>query len=112
VQEILGGPADRWVPILRVLLDPLLADGVEASIGFEFDDGGSAGLMIRNQVAAVVAFDQCDLKLSVTKAAWAKLLGGKVGLSEVLAQMSELSSGDLQTVTTLLSCFDLESFKR
>lgn len=112
VQEILGGPADRWVPILRVLLDPLLADGVEASIGFEFDDGGSAGLMIRNQVAAVVTFDQCDLKLSVTKAAWAKLLGGKVGLSEVLAQMSELSSGDLQTVTTLLSCFDLESFKR
>ena len=112
VQEILGGPADRWVPILRVLLDPLLADGVEASIGFEFDDGGSAGLMIRNQVAAVVAFEQCDLKLSVTKAAWAKLLGGKVGLSEVLAQMSELSSGDLQTVTTLLSCFDLESFKR
>ena len=112
VQEILGGPADRWVPILRVLLDPLLADGVEASIGFEFDDGGSAGLMIRNQVAAVVAFDQCDLKLSVTKAAWAKLLGGKVGLSELLAQMSELSSGDLQTVTTLLSCFDLESFKR
>ena len=112
VQEILGGPADRWVPILRVLLDPLLADGVEASIGFEFDDGGSAGLMIRNQVAAVVAFDQCDLKLSVTKAAWAKLLGGKLGLSEVLAQMSELSSGDLQTVTTLLSCFDLESFKR
>ena len=112
VQEILGGPADRWVPILRVLLDPLLADGAEASIGFEFDDGGSAGLMIRNQVAAVVAFDQCDLKLSVTKAAWAKLLGGKVGLSEVLAQMSELSSGDLQTVTTLLSCFDLESFKR
>lgn len=112
VQEILSGPADRWVPILRVLLDPLLADGVEASIGFEFDDGGSAGLMIRNQVAAVVAFDQCDLKLSVTKAAWAKLLGGKVGLSEVLAQMSELSSGDLQTVTTLLSCFDLESFKR
>jgi alkyl sulfatase BDS1-like metallo-beta-lactamase superfamily hydrolase len=112
VQEILSGPADRWVPILRVLLDPLLADGVEASIGFEFDDGGSAGLMIRNQVAAVMAFNQCDLKLSVTKTAWAKLLSGKVGLSEVLAQMSKLSSGDLQKVTTLLSCFDLESFKR
>ena len=111
-QEVLAGPADRWVPILRVLLDPLLAESVQGSIGFKFDDGGSAGLMIRNQVAAVVDFDQCDLKLSMTKAAWAKLLGGKMGLSEVLSGMNDLSIEDTKKATDLLAVFDLETLKR
>jgi len=94
------------------LLDPLLAESVQGSIGFKFDDGGSAGLMIRNQVAAVVDFDQCDLKLSMTKAAWAKLLGGKMGLSEVLSGMNDLSIEDTKKATDLLAVFDLETLKR
>ena len=68
--------------------------------------------MIRNEVAAVVAFDQCDLKLSVTKAAWAKLLGGKMGLSEVLCGISDLSMEDAKMATDLLTVFDLETLKR
>ena len=68
--------------------------------------------MIRNQVAAVVGFDQCDLKLSVTKAAWAKLLGGKMALSEVLSGISDLSMEDAKKATDLLAVFDLETLKR
>jgi alkyl sulfatase BDS1-like metallo-beta-lactamase superfamily hydrolase len=111
-QEILSGPADRWVPILRVLLNPIDAEFVQGSIGFKFDDGGSAGLKIRNQIAASIPADQCDIVWTIEKSAWAKLLGGKIVLSELLADSSNLSTEDAKKITHLLGVFDLATLKR
>ena len=111
-QEVLNGLAARWVPILAVLLDPAEAESVEGSVGFSFDDGSSSGLCVRNQIAASVTFEECDIKLSMTKSAWAKLLGAKLGLSDVLLEVEGLSVDTLESAKGILSIFDLESLKR
>ncbi len=111
-QEILSSSAARWVPILRVLLDPEKIGSRQGSIGFDFDDGSSSGLMIRNQVAVSVPSERCDTKLSLSKEVWAKLLGGKLALSEVLIGMEGVLDEDREQAINLLSAFDLETLQR
>ena len=112
VQEIMSSSAARWVPILRVLLDPEKIGSREGSIGFDFDDDSSRGLMIRNQVAVSVPSERCDIRLPFSKEAWAKLLGGKLALSEVLSDLEGVSDEDRRQVVGLLSAFDLETLQR
>ena len=110
-QEVLSGQGARWVPILRVLLDADAAADFYGSIGFTFDDGSSAGLLIRHSVAVPVAQQECDLQITLTVALWAKLLAGKMTLSSVLAEQSNLSQDERAKTQALLSRFDIESFK-
>ena len=111
-QEILSSSAARWVPILRVLLNPEKIGSRQGSIGFDFDDGSSSGLMIRNQVAVSVPSERCNTRLSLSKEVWAKLLGGKLALSEVLIGMEGILDEDREQAINLLSAFDLETLQR
>ena len=110
-QEILSGDSARWVPILRVLLDPKRLGEQVGSIGFYFDDGTSAGLTIRSQVAVSVAPEECEIRLNLTKSTWAKLLGEKVFLSNVLQEVNDLTEKEREKVISLLSSFDLVSLQ-
>lgn len=109
--EVLAAPAARWVPVLRVLLDYRAADGLSGSIGFTFDDGSSAGLLFRNQVAVPIESDKAGIIWSLSKSAWADLLSCKATLSDTLSRESNVSGGTADDVRQLLSCFDIESFK-
>ena len=68
--------------------------------------------MIRNQVAVSVPSERCDIRLPFSKEAWAKLLGGKLALSEVLSDIGGVSDEDRHQVVGLLSAFDLETLQR
>ena len=98
-------------PILRVLLDPRRLGEQVGSIGFYFDDGSSAGLTIRSQVAVSVAPEECEIRLNLTKSTWAKLLGAKVFLSDVLQEVNDLTEKEREKVISLLSSFDLVSLQ-
>ena len=111
-QEILSGESARWVPILRVLLDPQRIGEQLGSIGFYFDDGSSAGLIIRSQVAVGIAPEDCEIKLNLTQTSWAKLLAAKVSLSDVLQDVNDLTEKEREKVISLLSSFDLVSLQR
>ncbi len=110
-QEVLSGQGARWVPILRVLLDADAATDVYGSIGFTFDDGSSAGLLIRHSVAVPVAIQACDLQITLAVSTWAKLLAGKTSLSSVLAEHGNLSVDQTTQIQALLALFDLPSFR-
>jgi len=109
--EVLATEAARWVPVLRVLLDYQKAEGVTGSIGFFFDDGSSAGLTLRNQVAVPTAADAARLRWTLPKSAWADLLSNKSPLSQILTEQPALEGGSSSDVQALLACFDLDSFK-
>jgi alkyl sulfatase BDS1-like metallo-beta-lactamase superfamily hydrolase len=110
-QEVLSGQGARWVPILRVLLDADAATDFYGSLGFTFDDGSSAGLLIRHSVAVPVAAQDCELQMTLPVATWAKLLAGKTALSGVLAEQSNLSVDQTTQIQALLSRFDVASFR-
>jgi len=109
--EVLATEAARWVPVLRVLLDYQKAEGVTGSIGFFFDDGSSAGLTLRNQVAVPTAADAARLRWTLPKSAWADLLSNKSPLSQILTEQPALEGGSSSDVQALLACFDLDSFR-
>ena len=109
-REILNTRAGQWVSVLKVLLVPMRSAGKSGSLGFEFSDGSSAGLIIRNQVAVPCELDQCDSVIKVDHAAWAKLLGGKMNLSEFLESASGLTVEGKSKASELLACFDLPGF--
>jgi len=109
-REILNSSAGRWVAVLKVLLDPGRAAGKAGSIGFEFSDGSSAGLWIRNQVAVPCSLDCCDCVLHAEHADWAKLLAGKMSLTEFLLACDGLTDQGRSTARSLLGCFDLPGF--
>ena len=108
---MLSGQGARWVPILRVLLDAEAATDFYGSIGFTFDDGSSAGLLIRHSVAVPVAIQACELQITLAVSTWAKLLAGKMSLSAVLAEHGNLSVDQTRQVQTLLALFDVPSFR-
>ena len=110
--EVLATDAARWVPVLRVLLDYEKARGLVGSIGFFFDDGSSAGLILRNQVAVPTAADAAAIQWRLSKNAWADLLANKSSLSQALADEPGLEGGTMDEVRALLGCFELDSFQR
>ena len=52
------------------------------------------------------------IKLNLTKTSWAKLLGTKVSLSDVLQDVNDLTEKEREKVISLLSSFDLVSLQR
>jgi alkyl sulfatase BDS1-like metallo-beta-lactamase superfamily hydrolase len=110
--EVLSTSGARWVAILRVLLNAELAGETRGSIGFVFDDGTDAGLIIRHGVAVPVSSDRCQIVLNVSKPDWAKLLAGKLDLSAVLAQQRDFPERHRDEARQLLKLFDLASFQR
>ena len=109
-REVLNSSAARWVGVLKVLLNPDRAAGKTGSIGFEFSDGSRAGLVIRNQVAVPSTLDCCDRVLQAGHHDWARLLAGKMNLSDFLASCHSLTDEDTSVAQELLACFDLPEF--
>ena len=58
-----------------------------------------------------VAPEECEIRLNLTKSTWAKLLGAKVFLSDVLQEVNDLTEKEREKVISLLSSFDLVSFQ-
>ena len=58
-----------------------------------------------------VAPEECEIRLNLTKSTWAKLLGAKVFLSDVLQEVNDLTEKEREKVFSLLSSFDLVSLQ-
>jgi alkyl sulfatase BDS1-like metallo-beta-lactamase superfamily hydrolase len=107
--ELLANPPATFVPVLRVLLVPERAAGLNDTLAWQFDDGTRAGLALRHQVA--VPFDGVDAAhcLHLSGATWAALLAGRLRLSDALSAGDVRIEGDAAQARRLLACFDLDS---
>jgi alkyl sulfatase BDS1-like metallo-beta-lactamase superfamily hydrolase len=111
-RQVLAAPITGSVAVLRVMLDPDAADGLDIHLGWRFDDGSHCGLHLRNGIAAVTDGVRADTVLTCTTAAWAAVLGGRTTLTDALANDQITIEGDLATARRALACFDVEGLRR
>ena len=75
---------------------------------FKFDDGSSAGLTLRNQVAVPTDGSNSSINIELSHESWARLLSGKIS-PEAAALSGELNvvRGSLDEFLMIMGVFDL-----
>ena len=109
--QVLGAPADRSVHILRVLVDPDLAHGIDLRLGWRFADGTVTGLHLRNSIACPIDGVEVDATIVCAVETWAELLTGRLALSAALADGSVAIEGDRASVVRALGVFDVDGLR-
>ncbi len=108
--QILASPPELSVRVLRVMLDPDPAVGLDVHIGWNFD-GCRTGLHLRNCIACPTDGADAEIEIRCTLGDWADVLTGQVTLSAALESQRLGVRGDRERLRTALACFDLESLK-
>ncbi len=112
VAEVLGTDAHVFVDVLRVLLVPARAEGLDVHVAWEFDDegatagGGRCGLHIRHCIAAPTNGAGAAHTLNISRSEWATILAGKRTMAEVLAAGQATVVGDAAALRRALAIFD------
>ncbi|HUS42083.1 MAG TPA: alkyl sulfatase dimerization domain-containing protein [Ilumatobacteraceae bacterium] len=106
--QVANADAAELVHILRVMLDPARCGRAERHLRVEFPDG-SAGIHVRNGVAATTDGEGAELVLQIDRPAWGDVLNGRRTLAEVLdGSVAPASASDPAAVIEALSWFDLD----
>ncbi len=106
VDDVLAKPPTHFIPMLRVLLDPVRAAGIEDEVAWCFPGGVSAGLKIRGQVAVATDGTAATLRLTLSHETWANILAGKDSFSAAEREGLVSVEGDVKRVTRFFSAFD------
>lgn len=96
----------RSVEILRVMLDPEKAAGLDIHVRFNFGAMGSCGLHVRNCVACPTNGAEAETVLSISPEDWADVLTQRTSLASLLADGSATCAGEAAALRQALSCFD------
>ena len=97
------------IQTLRVLLDPVVAEGIDFHIGFAID-GEPAGLHVRNCVAVPTDGSGADARVVLSRATLNALLSGKASLEAAIDAGDVVVDGDRHQVVATLSCFEVRGF--
>ncbi len=108
--EILGASPDVFVGVMRVMLDPLRAEGRNQHLRITFDDGTVTGLHVRRCVAVPTNGAGADIEMTIDHTRWAQVLGGKQTLSDAIDAGGVDVHGNRAGVESFLACFDHPSF--
>jgi len=104
--DVLAEPPERFVPVLRVLLDPSRADGIDDELAWSFAGGRRAGLKLRNQVAIPTDGKDAQLSLHLSHETWAKILSGRMTIEEAESKNLLSCEGDRARIAQFLDAFD------
>lgn len=111
IEDVMAAPAAHSVALLRVMLVPEQAAGIEDELAWMFDDGSIAGLQVRGQVAVPTTGQTAALRLHLSLLTWAQVLAGKTTLAAALALGTARIEGDIERVRGILGSFDLAGLK-
>ena len=109
-RQILSGPISSSVSILRVLLEPNRAEGIDIQIAFKFSQG-TTGLHIRNSVAVPTDGSSATNSITCELAVWADILSGSTTLSQATAASVLQIEGNTADVLRALDCFDVAGLR-
>lgn len=107
VQSLLAGPPRAALNILRVMLDPGRAAGVDCHVAFSFADGDRVGLHVRNGVSVATDGEGASTTIRIAWPDLAKALAGQVKLSELMADGRASIEGDAAAVRRMLGAYDI-----
>jgi len=110
-RQILSGPVSSAVSILRVLLEPTRAEGIDIHIAYNFSQGQKTGLHIRNCVAVPTDGTNVDNSITCELAVWADILSGSTTLSQAIAASALQIEGNTAQVLRALDCFDVAGLR-
>ncbi|MCP4961891.1 MAG: hypothetical protein GY925_21820, partial [Actinomycetia bacterium] len=99
-------PADFFVRSLRVMIDPERASGVVGSLRWDFEDGTTAGVRIRNCVAVPDDGAEAEAVIEIGRRTWTEVLCSKQTFDEAIIAGTVRITGDETLGRRLLSCFD------
>jgi alkyl sulfatase BDS1-like metallo-beta-lactamase superfamily hydrolase len=105
--QTLAGPIAASVHALRVVLDPVIAEGLDVHLGWRFASGERAGLHVRNGIACPSNGDDAVLWMECSAETWADVLAGSTALSEAIQDGSLLVHGDASVLRATLACFEV-----
>ncbi len=109
--QTLAGPIAASVHALRVVLDPLAAEGLDVHLGWRFSSGETAGLHVRNGIACPTEGANATIWMECSAETWADLLAGSTALSEAIGDGSLLVEGDALALSVTLACFEVEGLR-
>ena len=109
-QVLAMAPIDS-LRILRVMLDPELAIGVDHHIAFDFVGGGSVGLHVRRGIAVTTDGVDAPDRVAIPFEVWARILSGSVALSDALASTDVTVTGSAKAVITTLAAFENQGLR-
>lgn len=104
-EQITNAGADELVHVLRVMVDPSRAAGVDRHLRVQFPDD-AAGLQIRNCVAVPTDGAGAELVLEIARPVWGEILNGKRTVADALAA-GQASSAEADAVAAFMSIFDI-----
>ena len=110
-RQVLNQPTKSFVHALRLLLDPELSSELDIRIGWRFDDESASGLHLRNGVAVPTDGEESEATLVIKVSDWARVLGGKTTLKEILKRQDAEIEGNHKAFVAAISCFDNPSLR-
>ncbi len=97
--------------LLRVLLDPDRASGLDQHIGLAFTDAAPGGLHIRNSVSVATDGAGAEDRLILSYDLLTRILGGAETLNHALASGAAQIVGDPAAVRQALACYEVPGLR-
>ena len=110
-RQIISASAERSVHILRVMLDPERAIGIDANICFNFTGHDKTGLHIRNCIAKQTDGRDANIQVTSTIEIWADILTGVTSLSDAINLGTLKIEGNLNNAKSALAVFDIDGLR-
>jgi alkyl sulfatase BDS1-like metallo-beta-lactamase superfamily hydrolase len=110
-RQVLAAPIEQSVHVLRVLLDPELADGLNLRLAWQFADGTRTGLHVRNSVAAPFDGAEADATIHCDARTWAAMVSSTVAVSAAMDAGDLQLTGDAAGALRALACFDVDGLR-
>ena len=105
--QLAGRPPRETFHLMRVMIDPDRAEGIDHHIRFDFPDAAPAVLHVRNGVSVATDGAGAGASVAVTWVDLIKALCGQTRLSELEASGAARLSGDAALTRRALAAFDL-----
>lgn len=105
--QLAARPPRETFHLMRVMIDPVRAEGIDHHVRFDFPDAAPAGLHVRNGVSVATDGAGAGASVAVTWVDLIKALCGQTRLSELEASGAARLSGDAALTRRALAAFDL-----
>jgi alkyl sulfatase BDS1-like metallo-beta-lactamase superfamily hydrolase len=110
--QLAARPPRETFHLMRVMIDPDRAEGIDHHVRFDFPDAAPAGLHVRNGVSVATDGAGAGASVAVTWVDLSKVLCGQTRLSELEASGAARLSGDAALTRRALAAFDLPGLGR
>ena len=97
--------------LLRVLLDPDRASGVDHHIAFRFPGAAPVGLHIRNGVSVATDGEGASCAIEIAYADLIQILAGPATLSALISSGAARLDGDVEAMKRSCACFDVPGLR-